>query len=105
MSASQTLPLGAEPILGITYFYDLLTHCGIQFLTTGETVWESETALPDPERVPDSSGTITYTGYIHGALRLMDEDKLIFQVQDAGVKNDGTSIVFIRSSTHPGECA
>jgi hypothetical protein len=88
------------PQIGVSYPFDLLTHCGIHWAAFGGKTWATDTQLPEPRPKPDpKTGVTTYTGYTAGFMTLLAPGTLRFDAPG------GVSAVFHPTSAPIGLCA
>jgi hypothetical protein len=95
-SASPTIMANpARPELGVAYRFDLYSHCGIRWARFGGREWTALHPGADPARLPDSTGTTRYTGYVAGTMRLVGPDLLRFTLTDPYAAGRGQSFDFV----------
>ncbi|MCA0145791.1 hypothetical protein [Blastococcus sp. LR1] len=82
-------PPPADPAAVDPVVVDLVTHCGIEVITFEGRTWRAVEAAPEPQRLPDAAGVVTYTGTTAGELVLVDDDELRFTVRDPLSAADG----------------
>ncbi|RBY92068.1 hypothetical protein DQ244_07085 [Blastococcus sp. TBT05-19] len=73
---------------------DLVTHCGIRTVLLDGRRWEAVQPAPEPARLPDAAGVVTYDGTTAGELVLLDDDELRFTVRDPLSAADGQTYDF-----------
>jgi hypothetical protein len=105
ITAGSALAVGhPTPHSAGTTPFELYTHYGIHFTTFAGRYWETLTALPDPQPVPNAQGVTTYTGYISGSMTLVDPNTLRFAINDPAVSITGQVVVFRPKSAPPPLC-
>lgn len=85
--------------------FDLLIHCGVQYLRYGNTEYKAAQPEDPPVRLPSPDGTTSETGYVHGYLQLDGGRTVRFLVADPTVSINGTTISFEKTSDGPPPCA
>jgi hypothetical protein len=85
--------------------FDLLIHCGVQYLRYGNTEYKATEPEDPPVRLPSPDGTTAETGYVHGYLQLNGGRTVSFLVADPTVSINGTTIAFEKTSDSPPPCA
>ena len=96
-----------DPEVGVSYPFDLYTHCGIEFTTFGGLEWQALTPRPESDRIPGPDGLVTYTGYTAGSMTLVNEGLLRFRITDSGAVNNGETVDFapLENALAPPPCA
>ncbi len=89
------LPLPAENVeVGVPYEFELLTHCGIEYMRLDGRVWKTERRggpnAPDGFADPAQPGIVT----------LESEDRAVFVGE-----RDGSELVFTPTDEEPPLCA
>ncbi len=79
----------ADPVAGVDYPYDLLTHCGIRWARFGGREWAPPSPLPEPGPPPAGpDGVVRYNGYTRGTMTLVAPDLARFEVDGTGQRVD-----------------
>lgn len=84
----------SDPQVGVSYPFDLLTHCGISTTHFSGRYWHA-TPRPEPSWRPGANGTYSYDGYTAGTMTLLSGDLLRFVITDPQVVGDGDSVDFM----------
>ncbi len=85
--------------------FDLLIHCGVQYLRYGNTEYKATEPEDPPVRLPSPDGITSETGYMHGYLQLDGGRTVKFLVADPTVSINGKTITFEKTIDSPPPCA
>jgi hypothetical protein len=77
--------------VGVSYPFDLYTHCGVQFAAFGGQTWKVVQPVADPEGTPFARGAINY---LPGTATLIDASTLRFVVADNSRTIPGEVVTF-----------
>ena len=99
----RSAPAQAE--IGVTYAFDLYTHCGIRTASFAGRDWTALRPAADPQRLPDSAGITVYTGYVAGTMMLVRADLLRFTITDPYAAGTGQTFDFVPAPGPPPLCA
>lgn len=91
-SDSRTGPAG--PQVGISYKFNLYTHCGISTARFSGRDWQATAPRPEPARRTGPDGSVHYSGYTAGTMTLVAHDLLRFVVTDPEAVGQGQSVDF-----------
>lgn len=70
----QTGP--ASPSAGVSYPYDLMTHCGVRYAYFDGRWWEADS----PSQEDPAKGSNPYSGYIAGTMTLTSQTTARFDL-------------------------
>lgn len=102
----RTAQLGPpNPQVGVSYPFDLLTHCGIRATIFGGREWRAVHPQPEPAKLPDAHGITHYDGYTSGIALLTDQSTLKFTVHDSESTANGQSYLFTPATRQQAVCA
>jgi hypothetical protein len=113
-TAGPTAPAGpgftprsgpAQAEIGVTYPFDLYTHCGIRTARFAGRDWAAVHPAADPQRLPNSAGIAAYTGYVAGTMILVRPDLLRFTITDRYAAGTGQAFDFAPASGPAPLCA
>lgn len=86
--------------------FDLLIHCGVQYLEYENKEYKAVRPQDSPARLPaPGASTATETGYAHGYLHVINSHTVTFVVADPTVSINGQTITFTITSDSPPSCA
>lgn len=91
--------------VGVSYPFDLLTHCGMSTTRFGGRYWHAMTPRAEPSWRPGAGGIYGYTA---GTMMMISSDLLRFVITDPQVVGDGDSVDFTplpAASQPPLPCA
>ena len=99
------LPGPANPEIGVPYPYDLYTHCGVTFARFGGRVWRKDGGVGVYVRRPREDGTVVEDGYTGGTMTMIDENTIVFRVDEQLYETDRrVEFVYHPSDEEPPWC-
>jgi hypothetical protein len=98
----------SDPQVGVSYPFDLLTHCGMSTTRFGGRYWQAMTPRAEPSRRSGRDGIVSYDGSTAGTMTLLSGDLLRFVITDPQVAGDGDRVDFTpqpATAAPPRPCA
>lgn len=93
-SSSSTSAVPGTQV-GVSYPFDLYTHCGVEFARFGGRTWKVVQPVPDPDGSPFARGAVNS---LSGTVQLTDENTLRFTVADDSQFLPGEVVTFAPTS-------